>query len=192
MNNIDNMNFLELLPAFMRTDETDIALSGAVDRITEDLARRIRLLSTWDKIDFMSTAELDMLAEELHISWYDRNAADDVKRSIIKDSDIVHSKLGTNWAAMRVITTYFGEGRIVDWFDYGGKPHHFRIETMNQSILKEKETAFLKILDAVKRKSAVLDAIDLVCDGENRVNVFLVNYETETITTEIQVENRRI
>lgn len=192
MNNIDNMNFLELLPAFMRTDETDIALSGAVDRITEDLARRIRLLSTWDQIDSMSTAELDMLAEELHISWYDRSTADDVKRSIIKDSDIVHSKLGTNWAAMRVIATYFGEGRIVDWFDYGGKPYHFRIETMNQSILKEKETAFLRILDAVKRKSAVLDAIDLVCDGENRVNVFLVNYETETITTEIQVENRRI
>ncbi|MDD6812451.1 MAG: phage tail protein I [Lachnospiraceae bacterium] len=184
MSNTDNMNFLELLPTFMRTDETDIALSAAVDRITESLSARVKLLTTWDQIDYMSAEELDMLADELHISWYDKNASTNIKRSIIKDSDIVHAKLGTNWAVMRVIKTYFGEGKIVDWFDYEGKPHHFKIETVNQSILKEKEKAFLEILDAVKRKSAVLDAIELVCDGECNVNVFLLNYETEKIITE--------
>lgn len=187
MNNTDYMNFLELLPAFMKIDETDIALSGAVDRITEKLAARIRLLSTWNQIGGMSEAELDMLAEELHISWYDKSASISVKRNLIKDSDIVHAKLGTNWAAMKVIETYFGNGRIVDWFDYDGKPHHFKIETVNQAVLKDKEAAFLKILDAVKRKSAVLDAIELVCDGECCVNLFLINYETEIVNTEIRV-----
>ena len=187
MNNTEHMNFVELLPAFMKQDETDIALSGAVDRITEKLSARIKLLTTWDRIDNMSVAELDALAEELHISWYEKSASRDVKISIIKDSDIVHAKMGTNWAAMRVINTYFGEGKIVDWFDYGGKPHHFKIETANQEILKEKEAAFLRILAAVKRKSAVLDAIQLVCDGGCNINVFLAHYETETITTEIKI-----
>lgn len=187
MNNTDNMNFLELLPAFMRSDETDIALSGVVDGITEKLSSRIRLLTTWDQIDYMSAAELDMLAEELHISWYDKSASPGIKRSIIKDSDLVHAKLGTNWAVMRVIETYFGEGKIVDWFDYGGKPYHFKIETTNQTILKEKENAFLRVLEAVKRKSVVLDAVEFVCDAECNVNVFLVNFETETIITEVKV-----
>lgn len=187
MNNTESMNFLELLPAFMKTDETDIALSGAVDRITEKLAARIKLLSTWDRIDSMSVAELDMMAEELHISWYDKAASIAVKRNLIKDSDMVHAKMGTNWAAMKVIETYFGEGRIVDWFDYDGKPHHFKIETINQAVLKDKEAAFLKILAAVKRKSAVLDAIELVCDGECHINLFLINYETEIINTEIKI-----
>lgn len=188
MNNTEYMNFIALLPAFMRSDETDIALSGAVDRITEKLAARIKLLTTWNQIDGMSAPELDMLAEELHISWYDKAASIAVKRNLIKDSDLIHAKMGTNWAAMRVIETYFGEGRIVDWFDYGGIPYHFRIETVNQSILEDKETAFLKILDAVKRKSAVLDAIELVCDGECHINVFLIHYETEIIQTEVEIK----
>ncbi|MCM1040416.1 MAG: phage tail protein [Ruminococcus sp.] len=187
MNNTEHMNFVELLPAFMRNDETDIALSGAVDEITEKLSARIKLLTTWDQIDNMSDAELDALAEELHISWYDKSAPKNIKVNIIKDSDIVHAKMGTNWAAMRVITTYFGDGKIIDWFEYGGKPYHFKIETINQAILEEKETAFLRILDAVKRKSAILDAIQLVCDGECGINIFLVHFETETITTEIKI-----
>ncbi|MCM1388093.1 MAG: phage tail protein I [Bacillus sp. (in: Bacteria)] len=187
MNNTENMNFMELLPAFMRSDETDIALSGAVDKLTEQLAARVKLLTTWNQIDNVSENELDMLAEELHISWYDKAAPVSVKRSLIKDSDMVHAKMGTNWAAMRVIETYFGTGRIVDWFDYDGKPYHFRIETANQSVLKDKEETFLKILDAVKRKSAVLDAIELICDGECHINLFLINYETEVIQTEVKV-----
>lgn len=187
MSSTDSMNFLELLPAFMRIDETNIALSEAVDEITERLSSRIRLLTTWDQIDHMSVAELDLLAEELHISWYDRGAEAGAKRVIIKESDIVHAKLGTNWAAMQVIRAYFGESRIVEWFDYNGKPHHFKIETVNQEILLEKEARFLKILDAVKRKSAVLDAIELVRDGDCCINVFLFNYETEIITTEIKI-----
>lgn len=187
MNTMEQMNFLELLPAFMRTDETNVALSGAVDKVTEELAARIKLLTTWDQIDNMSVAELDALAEELHINWYEKGASRDVKINIIKDSDIVHAKMGTNWAVMRVINTYFGSGKIVDWFDYGGKPHHFKIETTNQEILQEKEDAFLRILAAVKRKSAVLDVIQLVCDGKCNINVFLVNFETETITTEIKI-----
>lgn len=187
MSSTESMNFVELLPAFMRSDETDITLSGVVDQITEKLSARIRLLTTWDQIDNMSVSELDALAEELHIGWYDKSASRDIKASIIKDSDIVHAKMGTNWAVMRVIRTYFGDGNIVDWFDYGGKPYHFKIETMNQELLKEKEAAFLRILEAVKRKSAVLDAIQLVCDGECNVNVFLVHFETEIITTKIKI-----
>lgn len=187
MNSTDRMNFVELLPAFMKIDETDKALAGAVDKITEMLSARIKLLTTWNQIDNMSVAELDLLAEELHISWYDKNASVSIKRVIIKDSDMIHAKMGTNWAAMRVIKTYFGEGRIVDWFEYGGKPHHFKIETVNQSILKDKETAFLHILENVKRKSAVLDTIELVCDGECHINLFLINYETEIIQTEVKV-----
>lgn len=179
---LDDMNFLEMLPAFMRGDGAVIGLAKGTDTVTEELASRVTLLSTWDKIDNMSAAELDMLAEELHISWYDKNAAIDVKRTIIKESDIVHAKLGTNWAALRVITAYFGESKIVDWFDYGGEPGHFKIQALNQSILNSKAQEFMKILNVVKRKSAHLDAIELVSDGQCNINVFTARMESEIIT----------
>lgn len=179
---LENTNFIELLPAFMKSDEACIGLAKGVDKVTSKLAQRIKLLTTWNQIDNMSGEELDLLAEELHISWYDKTAAIEVKRNIIKESDMVHAKLGTNWAAMRVITEYFGESKIVDWYEYGGEPGHFKIQTLNQSILSSKANAFMQVLEKVKRKSAHLDAIELISDGQSDIHVFIANVESEVVT----------
>lgn len=179
---IEDLNFIELLPAFMKEDSADIGLADGVDKISANLARRIKLLTTWNQIDNMTSAELDMLAEELHISWYSKDAAIEVKRNIIKKSDMVHAKLGTNWAAMQVITDYFGESKIIDWYDYGGEPGHFKIQTLNQSILNSKANEFMRILEKVKRKSAHLDMIELVSDGQCDAYVFIATAESEIVT----------
>ena len=113
---LQNMDFIRLLPSFMKTDAANIGLAVSVNAIAEELYSKIILFTTWDKIDLLRSDELDMLAEELHISWYDKTAAIDVRRNIIKESDLVHAKMGTNWAAKQVINKYFGEGEIIDWY----------------------------------------------------------------------------
>lgn len=180
---LNNMDFVRLLPLFMRDDDANIGLSNAVNVITEKLSERARLCSTWDKIDDMSEAELDLLADELNISWYDKKTTIDIKRKIIRESDIVHSKLGTNWAAKQVINTYFGEGEIIDWYTYGGEPGHFKIQTLNQSIMEEKYSNFISILNKVKRKSAVLDSIELILDGNLEINSYLAATTGDLVTT---------
>ena len=127
-----------------------------------------------------------MLADELHISWYDKNASIIAKRAIIKDSDKVQMKLGTNWAALRVIETYFGKGEIEDWYKYGGEPYHFKIKTINQSIMQEKAEAFLAILNVVKRKSAVLDSIEMIADGVCGIREIKASVETSIMTTVVR------
>ena len=167
---IYQMDFIRLLPAFMQEDDADIGLSNAVNQATEEIAARVKLLSTWDTIDQMGAAELDLLADELNIAWYDPNASVEIKREIIKDSDLVHSRLGTNWAAMQVISTYFGAGKIIEWYEYGGKPFHFKVQIANQTVLSEQAEAFYRILNQVKRKSAVLDTIEILNDGAGVIN----------------------
>lgn len=183
---LENMNFIRMLPSFMQTDDADIGLASAVDRISEEIYSKIILFTTWDKIDYLRSDELDMLAEELHISWYDKTAAIDVRRNIIKESDLVHAKLGTNWAAKQVISRYFGEGEIVDWYTYGGEPGHFKVQTLNQTILKEKYEQFISILDKVKRKSAQIDSIELIMDGLMEVGTYLATTESELMTTYVR------
>ena len=183
---ISSSNFIQLLPSFMRQDGANIGLSAGVDKTTALLYKRVKLLSTWNQIDYMSKEELDLLAEELHISWYDKDATIDVKRNIIKTSDMVHAKLGTNWAALMVIETYFGESSIIDWYDYGGKPGHFKIQTINQSILNAKASKFMKVLNAVKRQSAYLDSVELISDGECGINVFVATVTSEKETYVVQ------
>ena len=186
---INDMDFIQLMPAFMKEDEAVQGLSEGVNRVTEELADKIKLFSTWNQIDNMTDAELDMLAEELHISWYDKEAVVEVKRGLIKNSDMVHSKMGTNWAVQNVIETYFGSGEIEDWFDYEGEPHHFRVITENQSITAGASDKFLSVLEKVKRKSAFLDGIEVVADGECNIHVFLLNCERETITSNVIFQN---
>ncbi len=181
-----NMDLARMLPAFMQTDAANMSLAGAVDAMAEEIYSKIILFSTWDKIDYLKSDELDVLAEELHISWYDKTAAIDVRRNIIKESDLVHAKLGTNWAAKQVIGRYFGEGEIVDWYAYGGEPGHFKIQTLNQDILKEKYEQFTAILDKVKRKSAQIDSIELILDGSLEVGTYLAFTSSELITTYVR------
>ena len=185
--NINDMDFIQLIPAFMKEDEAVQGLSEGVNRVTEELAAKIKLFTTWNQIDNMTGAELDMLAEELHISWYDKTASMDVKRELIKSSDLIHAKMGTNWAVQNVIETYFGSGEIQDWYEYGGEPHHFKVSTSNQSVTSEAAEKFLNVLNKVKRKSAFLDGIELVTDGQSNINVFLLSVETETITSTITI-----
>lgn len=183
---LTNMDFLRMLPAFMRTDAANIGLAASVDAVSEEIYSKIILFTTWDKIDLLRSEELDMLAEELHISWYDKNAAIDIRRNIIKESDLVHAKLGTNWAAKQVINRYFGEGEIVDWYTYGGEPGHFKVQTLNQSIMKEKYEQFISILDKVKRKSAQIDSIELILDGLLEVKTYLAFTNSELMTTYVR------
>ena len=156
---LSDLEFIKLLPMFMRDDDAVKGLAAGIDEIIPPLAESLSTLSTWDHIDSLSEAELDDLAWELNILWYDTGADIGVKRELIKNSDKVYRHLGTKWAVENVINTYFGEGYIQEWFEYGGEPGRFRVYSTNPSLTQERLTAFLNLLNKVKRASAKLDGI---------------------------------
>lgn len=69
---LQNMDFIKLLPSFMRTDAANIGLSVSVDAIAEELYSKIILFTTWDKIDLLQSDELDKL-KLLAISHYNQD-----------------------------------------------------------------------------------------------------------------------
>ena len=60
--NLSNLEFIKLLPQFMRNDPAVQGLAAGIDSIIPQLAAEIEKLSTWDRIDTLSEAELDELA----------------------------------------------------------------------------------------------------------------------------------
>ena len=163
---LSDMEFIKLLPAFMRNDGAIIGLSLATDEIVKILSNSAKKLTTWDKIDELSEAEIDLLADELNILWYNKTASINVKRELVKNSDKVYQKLGTKWAVENVINTYFGSGYISEWFEYAGEPGHFKVFSTNQQITNERMLQFLDILWKVKRGSAHLDGIFITLTGK--------------------------
>ena len=163
---LTTLEFIRLLPQFMREDGAVKGLAAAMDKIVPDLAQSAATLSTWDHIDELTEAELDALAWELNILWYDTGASLDTKRALVKDSDLVYKRLGTKWAVENVINSYFGDGYVEEWFEYEGQPGHFRVYSTNPSLNNERLTEFLNLLNKVKRASSKLDGIFITLTGQ--------------------------
>lgn len=183
---INNLDFIKLLPTWMRDDETIIGLSESVNRLSKELPEKIKILTRWDKLDQLTDAELDELANELSIDWYYSNADRETKISLIKNSDIVHSKLGTDYAVNQTIEDYFGSGHVVPWYEYDGQPYHFRIETDQIQRVADNYLLFLDILQKVKRASTVLDATVLTLQAETPVYMGVCYHELTVETVNFQ------
>ena len=163
---LSTLEFIRLLPRVMREDGAVKGLAAAMDEIVPELAQSTATLSTWDHIDELTEAELDALAWELNILWYDTGASLDTKRALVKDSDLVYKRLGTKWAVENVINSYFGEGFVEEWFEYDGQPGRFRVYSTNPSLSNERLVEFMNLLNKVKRASAKLDGIFITLTGQ--------------------------
>lgn len=162
---LNDLQFIRLLPHWMQEDKADIGLANGMDAITKPVIQRLPLLSTWDQLDNIDEWELDEIAWEWNMFWYDQSAPIETKRQLIKTGLQVWSKLGTKWACEQVISAYFGDGYIREWFEYNGIPGRFRVYSTNPAITEELLDDFLRILDMVKRGSAHLDGIFITLTG---------------------------
>lgn len=158
----DKVDMRKFLPLFMRDDPSVNAMAEAVNDImsTADPAK----LRTWDQLDKMTHEELDALADELNVLWYNAAGTLKQKREQIKTSDDVWRTLGTRQAAETVISQLFVQGKLLEWWEYeGGQPHHFMVECYDPNVLTpDGEKEFRRILELVKRKSQILDSIKLI------------------------------
>ncbi len=167
---LDDCVSQKLLPLFMRRDAFNIALCNCIDDMVKELWTKLQAqLRFWDYIDYMTEAQLDECAKELCIHWYRYTATIEKKRDIIKNYKEVKSKLGTVWATEYILGVYFGEATIVEYWEYGGKKKHFKIQTWNTNTVNKDADEFLKIMNKIKRKSSVLDYIEIQEKSTNEI-----------------------
>lgn len=145
---IYDLDFVRLLPAFMREDEAVIALSKAINELMGEPGGRLATIRTWDEIDNLNESECDELAWELDIDWYDSTGMSlQEKRETIKLAQQIKRKRGTKWAVENLITAYFGEGYVMEWYEMGDSPYTFVALTTNTNT---DAANFDKFVEAVK------------------------------------------
>ena len=166
---INNVDFSKMLPEWMREDNTDLSLAESVSYYTKSLSEYMDVLTKWTDtaISEMDEQYLDLIAYELNITWYLYDATIEQKREIIKKARKIHWKIGTVWAIEQVLSIYFTSADVIEWFEYGGAPGHFKISTAYPELYIN-DANFLKVLNSVKRISQILDEVSLDnnIDGE--------------------------
>lgn len=191
---LQNVDINKFIPLFMRDDECVKAIAEAINDITAhiDTAK----LRTWGQLDKLNHEELDELAWELNVLWYNAAGTLEQKREQIRTSDDVWRTLGTRYAVEIVISQLFGSGTLEEFWEYeGGKPHHFRVRLADPSVLTPAgEKEFRRVLEIVKRKSQILDEIRL--ELKTQFNAFIaiiphdITHETHTII--VNLDNKFI
>lgn len=162
MISIRDGELLDILPSpFARQPEV-IALSYALRQATRDFFSALDGAKVYAFIDGAEDAVLDLLAVELMVKYYDTSLDVQSKRNLIKIAMLTSSKDGTKYAVEEVISTLFGDGRVLEWFEYEGENNHFRID-LNSRFGYDVDP-LLGVLDSVKRLSSELDGIRLLTD----------------------------
>lgn len=148
------------LPRVLREQPWVMALSAAMGQLHRKVMEFADDSQVFTGLDTVPEAVLDAVAENWNIAWYSADYPPEQKRRIVKTAITVRRLIGTAEAVKLQLNALWPGTRVQEWFEYGGEPGSFRVETENPELLEDPER-FLAALDAVKRFSVQLDTVNM-------------------------------
>ena len=164
-------SLLRALPEVLRADPVALALATAIAAEIEEAVCNTSLASIYARIDELDEPLLDILAKDFKVDWWRADAPIEEKRYTLKTSWYIHKHLGTKAAVETAIRDFIGTGVVQEWYEYGGKPHHYRIKDGNNTAIAENYSQFLSVLRVVSRGSSVLDHITALLEYSQTIYV---------------------
>ena len=158
MTNLEDSLFTELLPSSLNDDLETRAFAYAVSKQVQQIIHYADAACIYIAIDSVSEPVLDLLAMELRTPVYKQTYSLAVKRTLVKESLIFYDQMGTPAAVNRIIEAIFGDGHINEWWEYNGRPHHFRAIVADHPSYEARQE-FRDTIKSVKRLSSWLDGV---------------------------------
>lgn len=143
---------LDLLPSSLKNDTDIICLSYALKMAVKRLFDYEKSAMTQNFVECLPEKILDVLAAELRSPYYLDSMEIGVKRGIIKNTLIWHTKAGTASAVSEMIEVVFGGGKVVEWPDFDEPPYTpgtFDIVTDAQ-MTEDITNFFMTVIERVK------------------------------------------
>ncbi len=123
--------------------------------------------------DLLHVDFLPFLAWALSVDAWDSNWTEDRKRDVIKAAIALHRVKGTP-AALKSALNALGLGvQVKEWFEYGGKPYHFRLDVeLSDTGLSRKEVETIEAVAlAVKNERSKLEVLKVWLSGRGRIRL---------------------
>ena len=170
---LSGSRFTQIMPENLASQAETKAFAYAVGRQVEKLCAYSDAARTYAAIATMPEWLLDYMAVELRTPSYDENYSLKTKRALIQGSLLFYTQMGTPAAANRIIETIFETGYIEEWYEYDGKPHHFRAYVGDGGEVGPGELEeFRRVLSSVKRLSSWLDDIITIATMDPEIVTF--------------------
>ena len=155
MNVIYDKGLLKKLAPKIIKDSSILAVTEKL--IEKHIISNIKFLVYLDRIDEMSEPELDIVARELHVDFYDYSMTVAEKRKSCKTSFAIHAIKGTKAAVVKVLDIFFDNAEIKQWYEYKGTPGYFRV--LVNGIVPDTLSKAVERIEDAKKKSQHLEKL---------------------------------
>ena len=165
---ITKENLVETLPLALRNDPSVVALAEALADVLVARLPEIDRLLIYPAIDTLDEPLLDILAYDYKVDWWDPEYSLEEKRRTLKDSWRVHRLLGTRAAVETAISAIYPHTQVLEWFEYGGEPYHFRLDIniTNDTIDSAKQRRVLERMNFYKSLRSHNDGVTYFVEAE--------------------------
>lgn len=155
MTDIFSGELMDLLRNSAFSENIDVqCISYALKGTVQDILEKLKNTLVESGIDELSEKTLDTLAVELRTPYYDEDFSIEQKRTVIQNTLKWYMKSGTPEAVKEFINVVFGDGDIVEWFDYiegPFTPGTFDV-MVNTEMTEDAAEQFTKTIEKVKNE----------------------------------------
>jgi phage tail P2-like protein len=114
-------------PDWMVTDANAGPAFSAIDGELNDFANDLQEIIIYGNLTGQPESILDYLAAQFNVPFYNQSFTASQKLSLIQNNFYFQSQLGTPAILQNLITTIFANAQVQEWWQYNGKPYHFKI-----------------------------------------------------------------
>lgn len=166
--------FTSIVPENLSSQTEVQAIAYALGRQIEAICGYADHARIYAAMPLISEEALDLLAEELRTPAYDESYSVPVKRELVEGTLQFYMTIGTPYAVNKVIAAIFDNGRIQEWFEYGGDPYHYKmvIDVTEQGIEHGKHTIMVERVRRCKNLRSWLDGIEYEAHSNGVMNAF--------------------
>lgn len=149
-----------ILPSSISGDATVKEIVQAISGRLAQLGEQAELVLILPRLKKLPEEIVNELAWQYHVDFYDVAADITKKRELVRKAIARHRYKGTPAAVEEVCSAAFDTAEVVEWYEYGGEPYHFRVRMVQESIPDETAMAeMVKAVNSAKNTRSWLDSL---------------------------------
>ena len=156
---LESISLVDILPSSIAGDEKVKAAAAALDdELTTVNTATDRVRNLWN-LDEADEDLLKTLAWGFHVDFWDDDFSKEQKIEVVESALALHMKRGTPGAIEHILQNILGGGIVEEWFEYGGRPFHFRVVSNAGAEDEKQDTQLRAAIEWAKNERSVLDAV---------------------------------
>lgn len=162
--------FSKTVPFNIAKDKNIKDLSCVIDNIAIDIKQKTEMVLLLPKLKELPDSILNELAYQFHVDFYCEYFDHDTKVKLIESSIATHKIKGTPYAVEKVCTDIFKSAKVVENWEYGGEPYHFKVSFIKEAVTDvSKIDSLMEVISSTKNVRSWCDEIGFITETNNDI-----------------------